>query len=219
MIPGFDLPEFIRAVGYLGLFGIVFAETGLLIGFFLPGDSLLFTAGILAGQGYLNIWLTLLLMTSAAIMGNSVGYLIGKKFGPRVFSKDESLLFNKKHVKRAEDFFEKYGIMTLIIARFVPIVRTFVPVVAGVGKMNYGKFMLHNILGALLWINSVTLLGYYLGLTVPDVEKYIIPGVVLIILLSISPYIRHFIKSPEMRAQAGHYVKKVWRKLTKQTNG
>lgn len=219
MIPGLDLPELIRAVGYLGIFAIIFAETGLLIGFFLPGDSLLFTAGILAGQGYLNIYLLMIFMLAGAIMGNSVGYWIGKKFGPKVFSKEESLLFNQSHVKRAEQFFEQYGILTLIIARFVPIVRTFVPVMAGVGKMNYGKFMIHNILGAILWIISITLLGYYLGLTVPDVEKYIIPGVIVIVLLSIAPYLRKFIKNPAMRDQVKHYLVRTYKKLTKQSHG
>lgn len=219
MIPGFDLPELIRAIGYLGLFGIVFAETGLLIGFFLPGDSLLFTAGILAGQGYLNIYLTILVMTSAAIIGDSVGYTIGRRLGPRVFSKEESLLFSKKHIDRAQAYFDKYGAMTIIIARFVPIVRTFAPTLAGVGKMSYPKFLFYNVTGGIFWVLSVTLLGYYLGLTVPHVEKYIIPGVIVIVFLSISPYIHQFIKSPKMREQAMHYLRRIWRRLKGQRDG
>ncbi|HAG27692.1 TPA: hypothetical protein DCG61_02845, partial [Patescibacteria group bacterium] len=173
MIPGFDLPELVRAVGYVGLFGIVFAETGLLIGFFLPGDSLLFTAGILAGQGYLNIYTTLLVLISAAIIGDSVGYAIGKKLGPKVFKKENSILFNKKHIDKAQAYFDKYGAMTIVIARFVPIVRTFAPTLAGVGKMNYGKFLFYNISGGLFWVLSVTLLGYYLGIKVANIEAFI----------------------------------------------
>lgn len=195
----FNLPEFIQAVGYLGIFAIVFAETGLLIGFFLPGDSLLFTAGILAAEGILNIYLIVLLLLAAAIIGNSVGYLIGRKFGPKVFAKDNSLLFNKRHVEKAEAFFEKHGWKTLIIARFVPVVRTFVPVMAGIGKMSYWKFMVHNILGAILWVGSVTLLGFWLGNTVDNIEAYIIPVILLIILLSISPYLKQLIFNAELR--------------------
>lgn len=209
MIPGLDLPELIRAIGYLGLFGIIFAETGLLIGFFLPGDSLLFTAGILAGQGYLNIWLTLIVMTGAAVIGNQTGYYIGQKLGPRVFSKDESLLFSRKNVRHAEQFFSKHGSFTLILARFVPVVRTFVPVLAGVGKMNPTKFLLHNILGAIIWIGSITILGYYLGLKVENIDRYIIPGIIVIVLLSVSPYIKKIIQSPAMRAQIMHYARRM----------
>ncbi len=209
----FNLPELIQTVGYLGLFGIVFAETGLLIGFFLPGDSLLFTAGILAAEGYFNIYLLIIILLGGAIIGNSVGYSIGRRFGPRVFSKDESLLFSKKHVKRAEEFFEKYGIMTLIIARFVPIIRTFVPVVAGVGKMNYVKFLIYNIIGAVLWIVSITVLGYYLGLKVENIDKYIIPIAGLIILISIAPYIKKFIQDPRVREQFHHYWNRMKNKI------
>ena len=143
----FDLPELIRAAGYLGLFGIIFAETGLLVGFFLPGDSLLFTAGILAAEGYLNISLLLIVLAGAAIIGDSVGYTIGRKLGPKIFTKEESLLFNKKHIKRAQEYFDKHGPKTIIIARFVPIVRTFAPTIAGVGKMNYAKFLAYNVIG------------------------------------------------------------------------
>lgn len=211
MIPGIDLPELIRAIGYLGLFGIVFAETGLLIGFFLPGDSLLFTAGILAGQGYLNIWLTIIVMTSAAIIGDSVGYTIGRRLGPRVFNKEESMLFKKSHIAKAQAYFDKYGAMTIVIARFVPMIRTFAPTLAGVGKMPYGKFLFYNVSGGIFWVLSVTMLGYYLGLTVPHVEKYIIPGVIVIVFLSISPYIHKLIKSPTMREQTMHYIKRILR--------
>ena len=207
-MPHFDLIELIKAVGYLGLFGIVFAETGLLVGFFLPGDSLLFTAGILAAEGYLDISLLLIVLAGAAIIGDSTGYAIGKKFGPKIFAKENSLLFNKNHLHKAEKFFEKHGPKTIIIARFVPIIRTFVPTLAGVGKMNYAKFLTYNIVGGLFWVLSVTMLGYYLGLTVPNIEKYIVPGIAIIILLSISPYLKQLITNGELRHQIYEYVKK-----------
>lgn len=212
-MPHFDLIELIKAVGYLGLFGIVFAETGLLVGFFLPGDSLLFTAGILAAQGYLDISLLLIVLTGAAIIGDSTGYAIGKKFGPKIFAKENSVLFNKKHLERAEKFFDKHGSKTIIIARFVPIVRTFVPTLAGVGKMSYAKFLTYNIVGALVWVFSVTMLGYYLGLKVDNIEMYILPGIVIIILLSISPYIKQFIINAELRHQTYDLVKKSLRRV------
>ncbi len=213
MIPGFDLPELVRAVGYVGLFGIVFAETGLLIGFFLPGDSLLFTAGILAGQGYLNIYTTLLVLISAAIIGDSVGYAIGKKLGPKVFKKENSILFNKKHIDKAQAYFDKYGAMTIVIARFVPIVRTFAPTLAGVGKMNYGKFLFYNISGGLFWVLSVTLLGYYLGIKVANIEAFIIPGIIIIVLISISPYIYKFLTNPNIREALKNHLVQIYRKV------
>lgn len=212
-MPHFDLPELIRAIGYLGLFAIVFAETGLLIGFFLPGDSLLFTAGILAAQGYLHIGFLLFLLTAAAIIGDSIGYTIGRRLGPKVFSKDESLLFNKKHIQTAQDFFDKHGPKTIILARFVPIVRTFAPTIAGVGKMRYGKFVTYNIIGGLLWIFSITLLGYYLGKKVANIDRYIIPGILLIILLSISPYLKSFFTNPEVRREIFQHLRKLKHRL------
>ena len=208
-MPHFDLVELIKAVGYLGLFGIVFAETGLLVGFFLPGDSLLFTAGILAAQGYLDISLVLIVLTFAAIIGDSTGYAIGKKFGPKIFAKDNSILFNKSHLIKAEKFFEKHGQKTIIIARFVPIIRTFVPTLAGVGKMSYAKFLTYNIVGGIFWIFSITILGYYLGLKVDNIESYILPGIIIIIILSISPYIKQFLTNAELRHQTYAFVKKV----------
>jgi membrane-associated protein len=208
-----NLFELIQAIGYLGLFAIVFAETGLLLGFFLPGDSLLFTAGILASQGYLDIYLLLVVLAGAAIIGDSVGYSIGRKLGPRIFSKEESLLFNKSHIDKAQKFFEKHGPKTIIIARFVPIVRTFAPTLAGVGKMNYGLFLAYNIVGGLLWTVSITVLGYYLGLKVDNIEKYILPGVVLIVLLSIAPYLKTFLTNKEMRTETYHYIRRMGKRF------
>lgn len=212
-MPHFDLIELIKAVGYLGLFGIMFAETGLLVGFFLPGDSLLFTAGILAAQGYLEIALVLIVLAGGAIIGDSTGYLIGKTFGPKIFSKEESMLFKKSHLNKAQAFFDKHGSKTIILARFVPIVRTFVPTLAGVGKMPYPKFLTLSIIGGLFWTGSITMLGYYLGLKVDNIEVYILPGIVLIILLSISPYIKQFITNAELRHNTYAFVKKVLRRV------
>jgi membrane-associated protein len=215
-MPHFDLIELIKAVGYLGLFAIVFAETGLLVGFFLPGDSLLFTAGILAAEGYLDMNLLLIVLSGAAIIGDSVGYAIGKRFGPRVFSREQSVLFNKKHLQRAEAFFHKHGPKTIIIARFVPIVRTFVPTLAGVGKMAYWKFLTYNIVGGLFWVLSVTLLGYYLGLKVENIEAFIIPGIVIIILISMTPYLKQLFFNPEVRGKTISIVKRELAKIFKQ---
>lgn len=206
-MPHFDLIELIKTAGYLGLFAIVFAETGLLIGFFLPGDSLLFTAGILAAEGYLDISILLVVLAGAAIIGDSFGYAIGKRLGPKVFSKENSLLFNKSHLQKAEHFFEKHGPKTIIIARFVPIIRTFVPTIAGVGKMRYMKFLSYNVIGGLLWVVSITLLGYWLGLKVDNIEKYILPGVIIIILISISPYIKEILTKPELRQKIYNSVR------------
>ncbi len=212
-MPHFDLIELIKAVGYLGLFGIVFAETGLLVGFFLPGDSLLFTAGILAAQGYLNIYLLLIILIAAAIIGDSTGYAIGKKFGPKIFAKENSVLFKKSHLLKAEKFFEKHGPKTIIIARFVPIVRTFVPTLAGVGKMSYWKFITYNVVGGLIWVLSITMLGYYLGIKVDNIDRYILPGIVIIILISISPYIKEFVTNKELRHQTYSFVKTALRRI------
>jgi len=191
----FDLVLIIKTAGYLGLFGIIFAESGLFFGFFLPGDSLIFTAGFLASQGYLNIWLLLAILFVAAVLGDNVGYWFGAKVGPMIFKREDSRFFKKEYVKQAHEFFEKYGGKSLILARFVPIVRTFVPIVAGVGKMNYQKFFFFNIVGGLLWTFGVTLAGYFLGQVVPGIDQYIIPIVLLIIIISILPGVVHLLKN------------------------
>ncbi len=182
-----DIPELVKTAGYVGLFGIVFAETGLFFGFFLPGDSLLFTAGILASQGYLNIGITCLLLFVAALCGDNVGYLIGKHAGPKLFTRPKSLLFNPEHLKKSHEFFERHGGKAVIIARFVPVVRTFSPIVSGLARMPYLKFMFYSVVGGLLWAVGLTLLGYWLGTTVPNVEQYVAPGIIIFILLSVSP--------------------------------
>ncbi len=179
----------VQAAGYVGLTAIIFAETGLLIGFFLPGDSVLVTAGLLASQPQfgLNMWLLGVLLTVAAVMGNSLGYVIGRYTGPRLFTRDDSLLFKKKHLFRAHAFYEKHGGKTLVIARFMPIVRTFVPVVAGFAAMNLRVYTAYNVLGAVMWIWSMLFIGYFLGSTIPGVEKHITPIILVVILISLLP--------------------------------
>lgn len=202
----FDLFSLIQTIGYLGIFAIIFVETGLPIGFFLPGDSLLFTAGILAAEGFLDVRLIIALIAIAGIIGNNVGYAIGRKLGPRLFSKEESLLFNKKHIDKTEAFYHKHGPKTLLLARFIPVVRTFAGIFAGVGKMQYSTFMFYNVLGGVLWSFLITSLGYFLGRLVDNIEVYIIPGILLIILLSLAPYMKPFITNPEVRKQTYHHI-------------
>jgi membrane-associated protein len=184
-----DLPVLVQWAGYVGLTLIIFAETGLLVGFFLPGDSLLVTAGLLCSQpGFgLNVYLLGVILTVAAIVGDTVGYAIGRSTGPRIFTRPDSLLFNRKHLQRAHDFYERHGGKTIIIARFMPIVRTFAPVVAGVAEMRYSSFVLFNVVGGVLWIWSMLFTGYVLGRYVPGIDKHIEKVILLVIFLSILP--------------------------------
>jgi membrane-associated protein len=183
-----DVRELITWGGYVGLTGVIFAETGLLIGFFLPGDSLLVTAGLLAAtNGLFNIvWLGLLLSV-ASIVGNTVGYGIGRVTGPRLFRRENSLLFNKKHLYNAHEFYERHGAFTVIVARFMPIVRTFVPVVAGMAQMGYRRYTIYNVVGGLAWIWSMLLTGYFLGRYIPGIDRHIGSVITLVVLLSLAP--------------------------------
>lgn len=193
--------DLIRTFGTIGLIAIIFAESGLLIGFFLPGDSLLFTAGLLASQGRLNLPVILVGCFLAAFIGDQVGYAFGKKVGPSIFKRPDSRLFKHENVERAEQFFEDHGSKTIVLARFVPIVRTFAPVLAGVSKMHYRSFVAYNVVGALLWAVGVTMLGYWLGETIPNIDKYLLPIIFVIIVLSLIPvafeYRRHKKKTPK----------------------
>lgn len=186
---GLDVVEILRVTGYVGLFAIIFSESGLFFGFFLPGGSLLFVAGLLASQGLFNIYSLVLTVGIAAILGDNAGYWFGAKVGHRIFVKEDSIFFHKKYLETTREYYDKYGAMTVVISRFVPIVRTFAPILAGVGKMDYKKFLTYNIIGALFWAVGVSLLGFFLGETVPGIEKYITPIVILIIFLSIVPII------------------------------
>jgi len=184
--------------GYVGLTIIIFAETGLLIGFFLPGDSLLVTAGLLASQTQrfgLNVFVLGALLSLASIAGNTVGYYIGKVTGPRLFSRESSFLFNRKHLERAHAFYERHGGKTIILARFMPIVRTFVPVVAGMGQMQYRRYTLYNVVGGLAWIWSMLFIGYFLGRYIPGIGDHIELVILVVIFLSLLPGIIAWLRS------------------------
>jgi membrane-associated protein len=205
MIPGVDLLDFIKAVSLLGVALVIFAESGLLIGFFLPGDSLLFTTGFLVHSGILNynIHLVVFILFIAAALGDSVGYTFGRRVGHRVFNRQNSLLFKQENIQKAQAFYEKHGGKTIIIARFIPIVRTFAPVVAGVAKMNYRTFLSFNLIGALLWAAGLTYLGYFAGswfeMVGIEIDTVILPIVLVIILLSVIPPLVHIFKDKQQR--------------------
>jgi membrane-associated protein len=165
-----DLEQLITSVGYVGLFAIVFAESGLFFGFFFPGDSLLLTAGLLASRDILNVAILVPTLFVAAVLGDSVGYWFGAKTGPLLFKREESLLFKPKHLLAAKAFYEKHGGKTITLARFMPFIRTFAPIVAGAAEMHYRRFLFFNLLGGMLWAAGMTLLGYYLGSALGDIE-------------------------------------------------
>lgn len=190
-----DIVALIKGAGYLGVLGIVYAETGLLIGMFLPGDSLLFTAGFLASQGFLDIRILCVLIGVGAMLGDNTGYWLGRRFGPSVFSRKNSLFFDPSYLDRANEFYERYGSKTLILARFIPVIRTIAPTMAGVGRMRYPKFFAFSVIAALLWGVGLPLTGYFLGNTIPGIDKYLIPIIILIILISVSPGLWHLLRN------------------------
>lgn len=196
---GIDLIDLIKAVGLIGLALIIFAESGLLIGFLFPGDSLLVTAGLLASQGWFNVHLLAFVLFLAAIAGDSVGYAFGRKVGPRLFKKQDSLLFQKENLQRAEEFYERHGGKTIILARFMPVIRTFAPIVAGVGRMKYRRFVSYNVVGGLIWAVGLTYLGYFIGSKVDNVDHYILPFVAIIVLTSILPPAIHILRNQKSR--------------------
>jgi membrane-associated protein len=203
---GFDLQELIKWGGVLGVAAIVFAESGLLIGFFLPGDSLLFTAGFLVqiGAMNINIHLLVLILFVAAVLGDSVGYTFGRRVGRKVFNRPDSRLFKQEHLVKAESFYEKYGGKTIIMARFIPVVRTFAPIVAGTAGMNYKTFLSYNVIGGLLWSAGITYLGFFLGDIFTnrlglDIDQVILPAVAIIILISLAPAAYHILKDDKQR--------------------
>jgi membrane-associated protein len=197
-----DLPALVAWAGYAGMAAIVFTETGLFVGFFLPGDSLLVTAGLLSSQGLpLNVFELGLLLTGAAILGDNTNYWVGRLTGASIFTREDSLLFKKKHVERAHEFYVKHGPKTVVLARFMPIIRTFAPLVAGVGKMNYRTFLTFSVLGGTAWIWSMLMLGYFLGAKVPGVAKHIELVIIAVIFLSILPGIISWWRQPERRVQ------------------
>jgi len=191
-MPHIDLTALVQLVGYPGIFLTVFLESGLPIGFFLPGASMLFTAGLLASQGFFNPWILIPLVAIAAMLGDNVGYWFGAKVGIRLFLRPNSRFFKHEHLKRAELFYEKYGAQTILLARFVPIVRTFAPIVAGIARMNYKLFFIYNVIGALMWGAGVTFLGYYLGDRFPIVKENFTLIVLGIIVVTSLPLVRGF---------------------------
>lgn len=203
---GIEIEPLIRAIGVLGIAGIIFAETGLLAGFFLPGDTLLFAAGLMASQNVigLDINLLVLVLLLAAVAGNTVAYAFGKKVGRRIFKKPDALFFNHANLQRAEKFYEKYGPATVLFARFVPVVRTFAPVVAGVGNMRHAIFQVHNVIGGFLWIASVTYLGYFGGSWLEargiSVDTLVLPVILLAVIISTLSPIVHILRTKEGRA-------------------
>lgn len=185
----YDVESLVRVGGLAGLAAIVFIETGLLVGFFLPGDSLLVTAGLFAARGDLNVVYLILGLSLAAIVGDTVGYNIGARTGPKLFSRPDSLLFNRKHLISTKEFYERHGPFTIVIARFVPIIRTFAPVVAGIGAMEYRRFLAYNIIGGVGWVLVTVLGGYFLGQLVPNIHDHLHKVIAVVIVLSLLPAI------------------------------
>ncbi|MBU6415015.1 VTT domain-containing protein [Patescibacteria group bacterium] len=202
-----DLVFLIKTVGYFGIFAILFAESGLFIGFFLPGDSLLFTAGFLASQHFLNVWMLCAIAFAGAVLGDSVGYGFGYRVGPKIFTKEDSLLFHRDHLEQSRAFFLKHGKKTIVLARFMPVIRTFAPILAGVGMMHYQTFLAYNVIGGALWSIGLSLLGYWLGSAIPNIDKYLLPIILLIIFLSVLPSIIHILRSKQNRERIISYVK------------
>jgi membrane-associated protein len=205
MALGINITDTIQTFGVLGIAAIVFAESGLLVGFLLPGDTLLFAAGFLTHQGVLNVNIHLLvfIIFVAAVVGDNVGYFMGHKWGRRLFRKPDSILFHQKNLQRAEQFYEKFGPITIIVARFTPLVRTFAPVVAGIGSMKFPIFMMYNLVGGLLWAASVTYLGYYGGAFLEErginVELLVMPVILFAIFISVASPLWHILREKESR--------------------
>ena len=222
-LPGLDLVDLIIGLGIFAILVVIFAESGLLIGFFLPGDSLLFTAGALYATGILpgnvpvNIHLFVFLLFLAAVLGDTVGYWFGRKAGPRIFKKPDARIFKQSHVQNAQKFYEKHGGKTIIMARFIPIVRTFAPIVAGVGKMQYSRFLAFNLIGGFLWTYGLTYLGYFAGKVIIaagiDIDTVILPIIFLIILISVLPPAIHILKDKNNREAIWAATKKQFKTI------
>ena len=208
-----SMVQLIETLGYAGLFGVIFAESGLLFGVVFPGDSLLFTAGFLASQKLLNILILLPLCLVAAVGGDSAGYWFGRKIGPKLFNKEDSIFFHKDNLTRANAFYAKHGGKALILARFMPVIHTLVPIVAGIGDMHYRTFIFFNIIGGVLWSTGMLLLGFTLGSMIPNIDHYLLPIIALIIILSLAPSVYHLLRKEE-RPKTFAMLKKLWRMIT-----
>ena len=189
-----DVKELVRWAGYPGLAMIVFSETGLLVGFFLPGDSLLVTAGLFAAAGFFDITTLIFLLITAAILGNSTGYFIGRKGGQALYAREESRFFKKQHLIKTREFYEHYGPVTIVMAQFMPFARTFAPVVAGIAEMKYARFASFNVIGAIAWITSMLLIGYFLGSTIPNIDKNIHLVILVVVFISLLPALVKYIQ-------------------------
>ncbi len=209
----FDLRMIFEKFGvyaYAIIFFIIFAESGLFFGFFLPGDSLLFTAGFLASQHLLDIRILAILCFIAAVSGDSVGYAFGRKFGRRLFHRKDSLLFSQHNLQSAEEFYEKHGKKTIVLARFIPVIRTFAPIVAGIGDMHYQTFILYNVVGGILWAIGITMLGFFLGQFIPaeTMDKYLLIIIMIIVAISVLPAVWHILKEENHRKEIMKMIKK-----------
>jgi len=190
-----DTVTLVKTLGYIGVALFVFAESGVLLGIFLPGDSLLFAAGLLSAVGFLSIWPLVVLVVIAAILGDSVGYWFGTRVGASLYQRPDSRFFKQAYIKRTETFYQKYGGRAIILARFVPIVRTIAPILAGIGSMNYRTFISYNAIGGLAWGAGVTLCGYFLGVLIPNSEQYILPISLAIIVVSFLPILVNIVRN------------------------
>jgi membrane-associated protein len=214
MIPGVELVDFIKWAGVLGIFGVIFAESGLLIGFFLPGDTLLFTAGFLVQANILPVSIEFLALGVflAAVLGDSVGYTFGRRVGRKLFERPNSRFFKKEHLNAAEKFYEKYGGITIVIARFWPTVRTFAPIVAGASKMKYQTFLMYNIIGALIWAVGISCLGYFLGGWFKsqglEIDQVLLPSLLVIVLVTWLPAFIHVVRNKERREAVWRITKR-----------
>lgn len=209
----FDVEKLIQSGGIVLIGAIVFAESGLLIGFFLPGDTLLFSAGFFAAQDKLPLAWLLIVVVISAIVGDNVGYSLGRRTGHRIFRKKDGIIFRQEYLSRAEKFYEDHGGKTIIFARFIPIVRTFAPVIAGAAKMDRNRFFLFNVIGASFWGIGVTLLGYWLGNKIPNIDTYILPAVGAASLFTFGPAVWHILKDPISRKRIAATAKQTFRHI------
>ncbi len=204
-----DVKHIIESGGLLLIAFIIFAESGLLVGFFLPGDTLLFTAGFFAAQGKLPLLWLILVLIVAAVAGYEVGYQIGHKWGKRLFKKEDGIIFRREYLLRSQLFYEKHGGKTVMLSRFVPVVRTFAPIVAGIGDMPKKRFSIFNLLGAVVWIIGVVTLGHYLGSRIPNIDKYLLPVILLAMIVSFGPTIYHLVTDKKIRQKLAGSIKRL----------
>jgi len=209
----FNVDTIISSGGILIISAIIFAESGLLIGFFLPGDTLLFGAGLAASQGKFSLLWLIVCVVLAAIIGDNVGYSIGRRAGPRIFKKEDGILFRQEYLQKSEEFYEKHGGKTIVLARFTPIVRTFAPVVAGAGKMTRKKFMIYNIIGGTLWGGGMSFLGYMIGGKIPHLDKYIEVVIFGVMAVSLLLAFGHILKDKKTRTLLSAAIKSGLRKI------